>query len=179
MDLVRRLEAALETDQRLTRSRNRLCGAAVDWVPQASSEVHHAGVKTLDQLEVAAVANSVVHFEIPADDVERAGDFYRQAFGWDVSAMPEMGYTILNTTPTNEQGMPSTPGAINGGMMKRGEPLTGPILTIAVDDIDAALKQVESLGGSTVLSRQQVGEMGYTAYFKDTEGNTLGVWQNA
>lgn len=88
------------------------------------------------------MANSVVHFEIPADDVERAGDFYRQAFGWDVSAMPEMGYTILNTTPTNEQGMPSTPGAINGGMMKRGE-------------------------------------MGYTAYFKDTEGNTLGVWQNA
>lgn len=125
------------------------------------------------------MAGRVMHFEIPADDVDRAGDFYRQAFGWEVTAMPDMGYTILSTTKSDEQGMPTTPGAINGGMMKRAEPLTGPIITIDVDDIDAALEQVQTSGGSTVLGRQQVGEMGFAAYFKDSEGNTLGMWQNA
>jgi len=93
--------------------------------------------------------------------------------------MPDMGYTILSTTETDEQGMPAAPGAINGGMMKRAQPLTGPVITIAVDDIDAALEQVESLGGSTLLGRQPVGGMGFTAYFKDCEGNTMGMWQNA
>ncbi|MGI8626500.1 MAG: VOC family protein [Geodermatophilaceae bacterium] len=122
---------------------------------------------------------SVVHFEIPADDVSRAQDFYRQAFGWDVSEMPDMGYTILSTTKTDEQGMPTEPGAINGGMAKRGQPLTGPVITISVEDIDHALEQVEALGGSTVQGRQDVGGMGFTAYFKDTEGNTMGMWQNA
>jgi len=121
----------------------------------------------------------VVHFEIPADDVSRAEDFYRQAFGWDVSGMPEMEYTILSTTKTDEQGRPTEPGAINGGMMKRTEPLTGPIVVIDVEDIDHALKQVESMGGSTVSGREPVGDMGFAAYFKDTEGNTMGLWQNA
>jgi len=125
------------------------------------------------------MTGKVVHFEIPTDDVDRAGEFYRQAFAWDVNAMPGMPYTIVSTTETDERGRPTMPGAINGGMMRREEPLTGPMITIEVDDIDAALKQVEALGGSTVLGRQSVGEMGYTAYFKDSEGNTLGLWQNA
>lgn len=125
------------------------------------------------------MSGKVVHFEIPADDVDRAEAFYRAAFGWNVNAMPDMGYTILSTTEADEQGMPATPGAINGGMMKREAPLTGPVITIDVEDIDAALKQVDALGGSTVLGRQAVGDMGFAAYFKDTEGNTLGMWQNA
>jgi len=45
--------------------------------------------------------------------------------------------------------------------------------------VDAALEQVESLGGSTLLGRQPVGGMGFTASFKDCEGNTMGMWQNA
>ncbi|MDQ4036847.1 MAG: VOC family protein [Actinomycetota bacterium] len=122
---------------------------------------------------------SVVHFEIPADDVSRAQHFYRQAFGWEVSEMPGMGYTILSTTKTDERGMPTTPGAINGGLAKRADPLTAPIITIDVEDIDQALQHVESLGGSIVQGRQDVGGMGFTAYFRDTEGNTMGMWQNA
>ncbi|MDQ3734170.1 MAG: VOC family protein [Actinomycetota bacterium] len=122
---------------------------------------------------------SVVHFEIPADDVERAQAFYRAAFGWEVNAMPEMGYTILSTTKIDEEGRPLEPGAINGGMMKRTDPVTAPVIVIDVEDIDQALQQVEELGGSTLIGRQDVGGMGYAAYFKDTEGNTMGMWQNA
>lgn len=53
----------------------------------------------------------VVHFELPADDVQRAQAFYRDAFGWAVNAMPGMGYTLLGTAPTDENGMPTEPGA--------------------------------------------------------------------
>ena len=63
------------------------------------------------------LSGRVVHFELPADDPERAQDFYRAAFDWDINAMPGMGYALLRTTATDENGAPSTPGAINGGML--------------------------------------------------------------
>lgn len=125
------------------------------------------------------MASSVVHFEIPVDDVERAGEFYRKVFDWEISSMPGMGYTLLSTTATGEDGRPSEPGAINGGMMRRTGELTAPILTIAVEDIDATLEQLASLGGSTVRGREPVGDMGFAAYFTDSEGNVVGLWENA
>ncbi|MEV7606457.1 VOC family protein [Paenarthrobacter sp. NPDC089322] len=121
----------------------------------------------------------VVHFEIPADDKDRANSFYQSAFGWNLSPMQEMDYTIAITTPSDEQtGMPSQPGAINGALFPRTDNLKTPILTIDVEDVDAALGQVESAGGSIVQPKDAVPGMGWYAYFKDTEGNILGVWQN-
>jgi predicted enzyme related to lactoylglutathione lyase len=120
----------------------------------------------------------VVHFEIPHDDAERATSFYREAFGWDVQSLPEMGYTIVATGPAGDQG-PSEPGYINGGMLQRSELSRAPVLTIAVEDIDAALATVESHGGTTLRGRLPVGEMGFAAYFTDTEGNVMGLWENA
>ncbi|HET7194094.1 MAG TPA: VOC family protein, partial [Nocardioides sp.] len=70
-------------------------------------------------------------------------------------------------------------GFINGGMMRREGPGDGPIIVIDVDDIDASLAKVEELGGQTLLGRQAVGEMGWAAYFKDVEGNSMGLWQTA
>ena len=121
----------------------------------------------------------VVHFEIPADDNNRASSFYQRAFGWNLSPMQEMDYTIAITTPSDEQtGMPSQPGAINGALFPRTDNLKTPVLTIDVEDVDAALGQVESAGGSIVQPKDAVPGMGWYAYFKDTEGNILGVWQN-
>jgi len=120
-----------------------------------------------------------VHFEVPADDLDRAQNFYREAFGWDMRSLPEMNYTLVTTTPAGENGMPKDPGAINGGMMQRGAPVTAPIITIDVDDIDAALATIERLGGKTAVGRQEVGDMGWSAYFVDSEGNTVGLWQAA
>jgi uncharacterized protein len=124
--------------------------------------------------------DSVVHFEIPADDFERAHEFYREAFGWNIQHMPDMQYTIVSTTDSNEQGMPVKPGAINGGIGKR-EALASqhPVITIGVDDIDKSIERIGSLGGSAVGDKMQVGDMGWAAYFKDTEGNVVGLWQNA
>jgi len=125
------------------------------------------------------MSGRVSHFEIPADDVERAQGFYRDAFGWLINPMPEMDYTIVSTTKSDEMGRPLEPGAINGGMMRRQEPLRHPVITVEVDDIDEALGQVGRLGGKTVIGRQAVGDMGFTAYIQDTEGNVIGLWQTA
>ncbi len=125
------------------------------------------------------MSGRVVHFEIPADDPARAQEFYRSAFGWSISSMPGTGYAMVGTTPTDERGAPSAPGAINGGMLERQSPVTSPVITIEVDDIDKALETIGSLGGSTAREKLPVGDMGFAAYFTDSEGNVVGLWQNA
>jgi uncharacterized protein len=123
----------------------------------------------------------VVHFEIPVDDLDRAKDFYGSVFEWQLQTMPMPGgdYTVVMTTPVDEQTqMPTEPGAINGGMMQRDERTPSPVLTIDVEAIDDALKQVEARGGTTVTPRTPIPGMGAFAYFKDPEGNVLGLWEN-
>jgi uncharacterized protein len=122
---------------------------------------------------------SVVHFEIPADNVARAQKFYEKTFGWRMQPMPEMNYTMVGTAPSDSQGMPTQPGTINGGMGARKAPLSHPVITISVDDIEAALAKVHANGGSTVVPKTPIGPMGFTAYFKDSEGNVVGLWQVA
>jgi uncharacterized protein len=125
------------------------------------------------------MAGRVVHFEVPYNDGDRARAFYREAFGWNLMEMPELNYTMASTGPVDEQSMPSEPGFINGGMFERTEDLRGPMLTIDVEDLDTALKTVESLGGKQVGEKLPVGDMGFAAYFEDPEGNILGLWQSA
>ena len=64
-------------------------------------------------------------------------------------------------------------------MTQRGEMVSRPVITIAVDDIDATLERVRSSGGSAIGEKLQVGDMGFAAYFADSEGNVMGLWQNA
>jgi uncharacterized protein len=125
------------------------------------------------------MSGRIVHFEIPFDDGDRAREFYREAFGWNVAEIPDMSYTMVTSGPTGETGRPSEPGYINGGMLRRGlGPATGPVVTVDVDSIDAALEKIEKLGGATVVTRQPVGEMGFAAYFTDPEGNLMGLWES-
>ena len=121
----------------------------------------------------------VVHFEVPFDDADRAHSFYREAFGWQLQSMPGMGYTLATTTPSDATGRPSEPGGVNGGMLARQGPITAPVITIGVEDLDDALARIAKLGGSVAIGRQPVGEMGFSAYVHDTEGNLIGLWQNA
>jgi predicted enzyme related to lactoylglutathione lyase len=121
----------------------------------------------------------VVHFEIPADDVERAKEFYGSIFEWDLQTV-DMGngtYTTITTVPVDEQQRPTEPGAINGGMMQRTADTSSPVITIQVDSIDEALKKVEAGGGSTITPRTEIPNMGAFAYFRDSEGNTTGLWE--
>ena len=127
------------------------------------------------------MSGRVVHFEIPYDDGDRAQRFYQDVFGWQLMPMPDMGYTIVMTGPTDEQTGPTEPGFINGGMFKRSEefPGKGPNIVIDVPSIEDVLRKVEAAGGKTVNEKMPVGDMGFAGYFTDTEGNLIGLWETA
>ena len=123
--------------------------------------------------------DKVVHFEIPADDTKRAKKFYNETFGWQMQDLPEMNYTMLTTVPTDEKHMPREPGAINGGMYKREKHFSkSPVVVIGVSSVDDSVKKVEAAGGKVVKPKMQVADMGLYAQVTDTEGNTIGLWQD-
>ena len=125
------------------------------------------------------MSGRVVHFEVPFDDGDRARGFYKEIFGWQLQEMPEMKYTMVTSGPSGDSG-PTEAGFINGGMMARqGGPAQGPVIVIDVDSIDATLERTGSLGGSTVSGKMPVGDMGFAAYAKDSEGNVIGLWETA
>ena len=122
----------------------------------------------------------VVHFEIPADDVERAKRFYGTIFGWDLQTQPigDGEYTTVTTTPIDPQTYaPTEPGGINGGMMRRSDATPSPVITIGVDDIDRSLQAIEGNGGTVVTPRTPIPGMGAFAYFRDPDGNVMGLWE--
>jgi predicted enzyme related to lactoylglutathione lyase len=125
------------------------------------------------------MTNRVVHFEIPFDDGDRARTFYGDVFGWQVMPVPEMEYTLVTTGPTDREQGPSEVGFINGGLLKRQGDWNAPNIVIDVDNIEHVLKSIGEHGGSAVQERQAVGDMGFAAYFKDSEGNLIGLWESA
>lgn len=120
----------------------------------------------------------VVHFEIPAKNLKRAQSFYKDVFGWQINEvpMPQGSYTLVSTGPVDKDGRPAQPGNINGGMMKMTKPIASPVITLQADDIDAALDAVKKHGGKTVVKKTAMGEFGFYGYFKDSEGNLLGLF---
>jgi len=123
--------------------------------------------------------DKVQHFEIPAAKVERARKFYTDTFGWNAMDIPNMDYTMLHTGKTDKKGMIEEKGVINGGMMKKQGKLKNPIITITVDSIEDAALKIKKNGGKLIIDKMPAGDMGYTAYFEDSEGNVMGLWQNA
>ena len=125
--------------------------------------------------------DKVVHFEIPVDDAARAREFYGSAFDWDLNEADMGGgnmYTTVTTTDIDQATrLPTEPGAINGGLMRRTADTPAPVITIGVTSIDESLKKVEAGGGSTVQPRTEIPQMGAFAYFKDSEGNVVGLWE--
>jgi predicted enzyme related to lactoylglutathione lyase len=124
------------------------------------------------------MSGRVIHFEIPFDDGERARLFYERAFGWRTTPIPGLDYTLAITGPSGDAG-PTEEGFINGGLLRRAEPYTAPTLAIDVESIDDTLAAVEEGGGTTLVPRSAVGDMGFAAYFRDTEGNVVGLWEDA
>src|SRR6185503_10020292 len=119
--------------------------------------------------------NSIVHFEIPADDVPRARAFYESVFGWKIKQfpMPPGGPEYWGVT-TRKEGEPG----INGGLMKRNMPGQPFANYVAVKSIDEFLGKVQASGGSVIMPRQEIGPgMGSIAVFRDTEGNMMGLYQ--
>jgi uncharacterized protein len=134
--------------------------------------------KFYKQLSLLFEMDKVVHFEIPFDDKEKCKDFYEKVFGWQMQDMPGMDYTIARSGEVDENQMMKEKGVINGGMFKRVEDLKVPMITLNVKSVDATLEKVKGAGGEVVREKSAVGEMGFIAYLKDSEGNVVGLWED-
>jgi predicted enzyme related to lactoylglutathione lyase len=122
----------------------------------------------------------VVHFEIQADDLERAKTFYAGVFGWsfedytDYTGSPYWGVT---TGPQEEPG-------INGGLLPRPTPAPAVaagtnsfVCTVGVSDYDETERRILSAGGRVALPKTALPGMAWQGYYLDTEGNTFGLHQ--
>jgi predicted enzyme related to lactoylglutathione lyase len=111
---------------------------------------------------------SLMHFEIPADDVDRAKSFYSKLFGWEIKELPGMDYWIITTDGEK---------SIGGGMMKRQNAGQTIVNYIDVPSVDQYAAEIEKLGGKIIFPKTAVPEMGYFAICLDTENNAFGIWE--
>ena len=119
---------------------------------------------------------TIIHFEIPAQDVDKLKSFYENLFGWKIVKTPGdfMEYWVIQTVPTDDKGMPMRPG-VNGGMYKKQSESNIPVNYIRVEDIDKALNDVVKLGGKVTVGKQEVPGIGYVAQIRDPEGNPIAM----
>lgn len=113
----------------------------------------------------------VIHFEIPTDNPDRAAEFYRTVFGWQIQKWEgPQDYWLVSTGKDSEPG-------INGGLMRRQHPGAGTCNTIGVASLDEAIANITKHGGKIVVPKMAIPGVGYLAYSSDTEGNIFGVMQ--
>lgn len=125
-------------------------------------------------------SNRVNHFEIHAEDPERAAAFYTSVFGWEIKKWEggQMEYWMVMTGPSD------APGGINGGLLRRsgknpveGAPVCGAVNTVTIDDFDAIAEKILAGGGKVALPKMALHGMAWQGYFLDTEGNVFGIHQ--
>jgi hypothetical protein len=124
-------------------------------------------------MESGGFLPSVVHFEIPADDVERAKKFYSGLFGWKIERWEGLknDYWLIDSSDSMNKA------TISGGIIKRQAPGHPFMNYIGVDSIDASLEKAVKLGGKVALPKQVVPGVGAFAAFIDSENNIIGLHQ--
>ena len=121
--------------------------------------------------------NTIIHFEIPAADVEKLKKFYEGLFGWKIEKYPgPMEYWMIHTVPVDEEGMLLRPG-VNGGMVKKERAEQKPVNYISVESIDESIEKVKALGRKIVIKKQEVPNVGWIATAVDPEGNQIALLQ--
>lgn len=111
---------------------------------------------------------NIVHVEIPAANVEGAGKFYQDLFGWKIQPMPEMNYTMQEAGDGDEYG--------GFPQVSDDNPAGQVLVYIASDNIDADLKNVKKLGGKVLHEKSEIPGMGWFGIFEDPTGNVLALY---
>ena len=117
------------------------------------------------------VVKTVVHFEIPANDVERLSKFYQDVFGWKFkkTPMPDFDYWVISTGPEGK--------SVGGGMYKKMGAQDGPRNWIQVEKLDSAIATFKKFGGKEMMGKQEVPNIGFTFLGTDLEGNMIGLFE--
>jgi len=119
----------------------------------------------------------VVHFEVHAEDPERAIRFYSAVLGWSFKHWGgPQDYWLITTGPADQPG-------IDGGMVRRqgaidGQAVIAFVCTVGVDSVDDTVAKALENGGTIALPKMAIPGVGWLAYVKDTEGNIFGMMQN-
>ena len=117
------------------------------------------------------MTGTVTHFEIYAEEPAKLADFYRNLFGWKLDKAPGIDYWRIQTEGSRTNGF-------NGGLTYR--PLPGPrswVHYVNVGSLDAAVADVQRLGGAVLRSKTAVPKIAWYAVVADPEGNIFAVWQ--
>ena len=114
--------------------------------------------------------HTFVHFEIPADDAERAKAFYEALFGWSIqgSDMFEGWYSVMTSDDEAD---------LQGGLSKDDSPERVIVSYVQVESIDETLAKVTALGGTVAVGKMEIPAMGWMAHLRDTEGNVMGLFE--
>jgi predicted enzyme related to lactoylglutathione lyase len=121
--------------------------------------------------------HTIVHFEIPANDVEKLKKFYQGLFDWKFIKYPGMGpmeYWSIETVPTDKTGKLLRPG-LNGGLYPKQTAENKPINYIAVESADQFVEKIKKLGGKIVSPKQEIPQIGWWVLALDPEGNLFGL----
>jgi len=110
----------------------------------------------------------VLHFDIPADDPQRAQEFYKQVFDWKFEKWDGPMEYWMATTGNEEPG-------INGGLSKRMPGQMGMTNTIGVPSVDEYSKKITDKGGQLIVPKMPIPKVGWFAQCMDTEGNMFGI----
>jgi len=123
--------------------------------------------------------NPVAHFEIPGDNPAELAQFYSRLFDWKIEKMPgDWDYWFITTVATDENGMPTEPGGINGGLYARQAPEQKPLNYVSVPNVDQYVARAAELGATVAMGKSPVPGMGWFAQLLDPDGNTFAVWQD-
>lgn len=124
------------------------------------------------------VDHTIVHFDIPADNVEKLRRFYTDLFGWKIEKTPgPVEYWMVETVPCDENGMPVRAG-VNGGMRRRESLGEKPVNYIAVESVDEYSEKIKALGGKVIVPKLEVPGIAWLALALDPEGNTFGILES-
>jgi len=117
------------------------------------------------------MSNRVIHFEIPCENPDKTMEFFKNVFDWKFQQFGEMEYWSVIT------GDEKSPG-INGGLMKRNDPMQPVANSIQVNNIDEMIAKINNSGGEVVVPKTIIPTIGWMAYFKDPDGNIHGLFQD-
>ena len=110
----------------------------------------------------------MIHFEIPADDVQRAVNFYSALFGWKIEPVEGMDYWMVDSGEKE---------TIQGGLMKRQHPSQQILDYIGVSSVSEYAEKAAALGAKILVQKTPVPGIGYFVICMDTENNVFGLFE--
>lgn len=119
-------------------------------------------------------ANAINWFEIPATDIDRARGFYQQVMEIEMKTSEMMGMHMAFFP--YEMGSGKVSGALCKSEMHKPSHDGVIIYLNANPDLQQMLDRVEEAGGQVVMPKTQISpEIGYMAFFIDSEGNKMAL----